>query len=1173
MKKFIAVVFFVVCSHYAHATNCPVSAGAAQSTITSIIGGCGSGNTVTFAAGTYTWTSTYTLPCGVSLQGVVPASKGGTQPTYSQTPNQTTKFTGNFGTGNYGPLRTTAGCSSSQSILYIEWDGQRPGTGQNLNPGSSYACRSENNNYPEASDLVCGIGGGNFIFITPGTQNFTMEYNYIHGNNCGYLCGDTHSSLVYMGSPGGQNGCCTYPNGYPVDSNINISWNILSAAGDCAAAVNYNDNNQNTEGGGGTCNGVSMQAAFTNLTVSNNRFITGDDELKFYELYTNGGQGAAAGGSAGYCSPCTFNYNHFQQFDRIAQEMQINWGGSSEPTLVYSQWSDWSNHLVPMQQDYDLSMANGCLTGFNTPGEIDCVNHVDYNMSVADTPTAGYGIPGFEYWGGNGSTGNGNFWSGSYNYISFQWDPNGNYTFNNNTVMTTENNGNAGGWGCVLQNGQSNPAYGSTNPQAAYTGPSCNNNYYTTSNGTITSVAPVLSFSGGVVTITNSNVSTPNGSNPGRDSNTTFWCTTDGSTPGAGTGTSIPYWNGPLNSAASQTSFVANVTTIGSGTFKCIGMWGAPNQPYSYPTPANKGGGYVPSAVASIAYSNGPTTAEPQITPAGGGTFTTAFNVAITDTTAGATIYYTTDGSTPTNGSTVYTAPFSVSGSTTTVQAIGISSGNANSAIASAVYTYVPPPSAFYGPTTQTETNSGSNAYFTANVITVLSPLTVATGNIYLGAGGTVGDKVDILIVPATGYNTEAATPSCYSTFTETSGTINAFQTLLFSSCTLQPGNYWLGYQTNDPGLAIGSYDCGGSPSAPTCVTGSAGYTNPSTYGLWYVPQAYGTYTGLVTTFAGQAGVQQSIYLTGANNTTATPVIFPATGSFTTSFNAAITDGTSGSTIYYTTDGSTPTTASLVYSSAVPISGVTTTLKAVATSPGNAISSVVTVVYTYTGGGSPTITGCQITGASSVAAGAVIQGSSTCTYSSGSPTNCGVSPDSYGNVVNVWSAASPTIFTVGNYGAPAGCTVLSQGPGCVRGVSIGSANLGGSIGSLQCTPLSIMVTHTLTGLSIATTGSITSLQSGSTNQLIPTCTYSDSTTDHCSSFTITYTTSNSSFATVTANGGLVTAVSAGSVNLGASIASPSVSASPLSLTITPPTSHIIFNQTGVAGFKGNASVQ
>jgi hypothetical protein len=222
-------------------------------------------------------------------------------------------------------------------------------------------------------------------------------------------------------------------------------------------------------------------------------------------------------------------------------------------------------------------MANGCAYGFNTSGMIDCVNHMDYNTTVATTPAVGCGDVGYEFWGGIGSTANGNFWSGAYQCVTIVYAPSGQFTANNNTAYV---GGSSTSCGINNMSSEDGPNFS----------PTCSGNVSGANSGTITSVAPVLSVSGSTVTISNTKVSTPNGSNPGRDSNTTFWCTTDGSTPSPGGSGSTPYWAG----AASQT--VGAIATTGSGTVKCVGMWGAPNQPYSY----DSGYGYVPSAVVSL---------------------------------------------------------------------------------------------------------------------------------------------------------------------------------------------------------------------------------------------------------------------------------------------------------------------------------------------------------------------------------------------------------------------------------------------------------------------------------------------------------------------------------------------------------------------------------------------
>lgn len=72
------------------------------------------------------------------------------------------------------------------------------------------------------------------------------------------------------------------------------------------------------------------------------------------------------------------------------------------------------------------------------------------------------------------------------------------------------------------------------------------------------------------------------------------------------------------------------------------------------------------------------------------GTYYAAQNVTITSSTAGATIYYTTDGTEPTTGSTEYTGPIAVS-STTTIKAVAVKEGCLDSEVASAAYTIEEP--------------------------------------------------------------------------------------------------------------------------------------------------------------------------------------------------------------------------------------------------------------------------------------------------------------------------------------------------------------------------------------------------------------------------------------------------------------------------------------------------
>ena len=102
--------------------------------------------------------------------------------------------------------------------------------------------------------------------------------------------------------------------------------------------------------------------------------------------------------------------------------------------------------------------------------------------------------------------------------------------------------------------------------------------------------------------------------------------------------------------------------------------------------------------------------ATPVITPASG-TFTATQSVTITDDTAGATVHYTTDGSTPTASSPTYQAAIPLS-LLTTVQAMASAPNYANSAVASATFKFQTPSGAAAITITPTATSSGSSRQF-----------------------------------------------------------------------------------------------------------------------------------------------------------------------------------------------------------------------------------------------------------------------------------------------------------------------------------------------------------------------------------------------------------------------------------------------------------------------------
>jgi YD repeat-containing protein len=163
----------------------------------------------------------------------------------------------------------------------------------------------------------------------------------------------------------------------------------------------------------------------------------------------------------------------------------------------------------------------------------------------------------------------------------------------------------------------------------------------------------------------------------------------------------------------------------------------------------------------------------PAFSPAPG-TYTAAQVVSLTDGTTGANIYYTTDGSTPTSASSLYTQSINV-GSTQTLQAIAIAANYANSAVAVGNYTIVIPPtlsglSPSSGVVGASVTISGSNfgasqgsstvsfngtaatpSSWSATSIMVPVPSGATTGNVVVTVGGTSsnGSLFTVIQAPA----------------------------------------------------------------------------------------------------------------------------------------------------------------------------------------------------------------------------------------------------------------------------------------------------------------------------------------------------------------------------------------------------------------------------------------
>ncbi|OIP00285.1 MAG: hypothetical protein AUJ98_08490 [Bacteroidetes bacterium CG2_30_33_31] len=94
-----------------------------------------------------------------------------------------------------------------------------------------------------------------------------------------------------------------------------------------------------------------------------------------------------------------------------------------------------------------------------------------------------------------------------------------------------------------------------------------------------------------------------------------------------------------------------------------------------------------------------------------------------------------------------------------------------------------------------------------------------------------------------------------------------------------------------------------------------------------------------------KAGMDSSSVATAIYNfMVSTPIANPIAGSFTSAQNISLSTVTTSDSIYYTTDGTTPSAASTFYSSPIAV-GSTTTIKAIALKNGYTSSSIFSGVY------------------------------------------------------------------------------------------------------------------------------------------------------------------------------------------------------------------------------------
>ncbi|MGB8535840.1 MAG: chitobiase/beta-hexosaminidase C-terminal domain-containing protein, partial [Acidobacteriaceae bacterium] len=439
-------------------------------------------------------------------------------------------------------------------------------------------------------------------------------------------------------------------------------------------------------------------------------------------------------------------------------------------------------------------------------------------------------------------------------------------------------------------------------------------------------------------------------------------------------GASIYYTTNGSQPTAASTQYTAPFTLTTTTTLNAIAA----------------GTGLLQSPEASATYILSTQAAMPIFNPAPD-SYATAQSVTISTTTPNATIYYTTNGTTATTSSTQYMGPISV-GVTETLSAIAVVSGLSNSPVASGLYTF------------DLGVSSISFASgFAGGGMNLVGSAKLNGSSLELTDGGT-GEAA------AAWYQVEASISSFATDFTFqiTPGTNPIADGFTFAiqgnnPTAVGPEGGGLGYGGTDGiphSVAVkfdlynndgegtdstGLYTNGASPMVPAVDMTSSGVnlhsgdpfhvhitydgttlvmtitdttTNATFTTSWAVdiPATVGdvvAYVGFTGGTGGDTAIQ-NIQTWTFTASAATPTISPAAGTYATAQTVTISDATSGATIYYTTNGTTPTTSSTQYTGAITVSA-TETIEAIAVASGYATSTVKTAAYTITSGNPPVI--------------------------------------------------------------------------------------------------------------------------------------------------------------------------------------------------------------------------
>jgi hypothetical protein len=331
-------------------------------------------------------------------------------------------------------------------------------------------------------------------------------------------------------------------------------------------------------------------------------------------------------------------------------------------------------------------------------------------------------------------------------------------------------------------------------------------------------------------------------------------------------------------------------------------------------------------------------------------TFLTSTEVSINCVTGGASIQYSINGGVTW---TAYSVPFSIT-ETTTVQAKATKTDMTDSNVASKTFTKITPITVAEARAAIDAASGTENVYVRGIVCEGGSSLSSGAMNYWISDDGTETDKFEIYKGKGlNGANFTSTDDVKVGDIVVVYGNITKYESTYEFSTGSQIAIHSPKVLTPTFSPAAGAVAAGTNVTISTATADATIYytvdgTDPTTESSVYSTPITINAAKTIKAFAVKDGYPNSEIATAAYTIAtpcATPTFLPAAGEVEKGSTVTISCGTDGATIYYTTNGTDPTTSSSVYSSAITINS-SMTIKAIAAKEGYANSAVATAAYT-----------------------------------------------------------------------------------------------------------------------------------------------------------------------------------------------------------------------------------